>query len=94
MTNLIEGVDVQNRHNAENDVFCMYQDTRSEHHMHNLKEAMSTSDVAEILGVTERTVRNMCKNKQITHYRIGSKIVITKTDLDNYIESLKVEKEN
>ena len=61
--------------------------------MHKLTDAMSTNEVAEVLGVTERTVRNLCKNKDITHYRIGKKIVITKTDLENYIESLKVEKE-
>ncbi len=63
------------------------------HAMVNLSEGMSTKHVAMILSVSERTVRNMCKLKQIVHYKVGTKIVILPEDLTNYINTLKVEKE-
>ena len=61
--------------------------------MVNLNNGMSTKEVAEIIGVSERTVRNICKNKQMVHYKIGTKIVVLPEDLENYINSLKIEKE-
>ena len=63
------------------------------HNMVNLNEGMSTKEVAEILGVSERTVRNICKSKELAHYKVGTKIVIIPEDLTKYIESLKIEKE-
>ena len=63
------------------------------HIMVNLNEGMTTKDVADILCVSERTVRNICKLKQLVHYKVGTKIVILPEDLNNYINSLKVEKE-
>lgn len=61
--------------------------------MVNLNEGMSTKEVAEFIGVSERTVRNICKQKQLVHYKVGTKIVVLPEDLKNYIESLKIEKE-
>lgn len=61
--------------------------------MVNLADALTTKTVAEMLGVSDRTVRSLCNDKQITHYRIGTKIVILPEDLRQYIENLKVEKE-
>lgn len=61
--------------------------------MVNLNEGMTTKEVSDILGVSERTVRNICKSKSIVHYKVGTKIVILPEDLSNYINSLKVEKE-
>lgn len=63
------------------------------HNMVNLNEGMSTKQVAEILGVSERTVRNICKSKELAHYKVGTKIVVLPEDLTNYINSLKIEKE-
>ena len=54
---------------------------------------MSTKQVDEILGVSERTVRNICKSKELAHYKVGTKIVVLPEDLTNYINSLKIEKE-
>ena len=64
------------------------------YNMVNLNEGMSTKEVAEILGVSERTVRNICKSKELAHYKVGTKIVVLPEDLTNYINSLKIEKEN
>ena len=63
------------------------------HKMVNLNEGMSTKQVAEILGVSERTVRNICKSKELAHYKVSTKIVVLPEDLTNYINSLKIEKE-
>jgi len=59
----------------------------------NLNEGMSTKEVSEIIGVSERTVRNICKDKKLTHYKIGKKIVVLPEDLKIYINSLKIEEE-
>ena len=62
-----------------------------------LENSLTTQQVAEMLGVSERTVRNYCKDKLITHYKIGGKITIEKKDVDEFItRHVKVEakKEN
>lgn len=61
--------------------------------MVNLNEGMSTKEVSKILGVSERTVRNICNQKQLVHYKVGTKIVVLPEDLTNYINSLKVDVE-
>ena len=61
--------------------------------MNLAQESYSTKEVAEILGLTERTVRNYCTQKKLSHYKIGTKIYILKTDLEKFITKLKVEGE-
>ena len=61
--------------------------------MVNLNEGMTTKEVSEVIGVSERTVRNICKAKKLTHYKIGTKIVVLPEDLKIYINSLKIEEE-
>lgn len=80
--------------NYDNDVIMSATTEKGGHTMVNLKEGMSTKEVSEILGVTERTVRNICKSKLLVHYKLGTKIVVLPEDLTNYINTLKVEKEN
>lgn len=62
-----------------------------------LENSLSTAEVAELLRVSERTIRNYCKDKLITHYRIGGKIVISPQDVDEFIKNhakIEAKKEN
>lgn len=54
---------------------------------------MTTEDVAKLLNVSDRTIRNYCKSKKLEHYRIANKIVILPEDLEKFIESMKVKGE-
>ena len=76
-----------------NDVILSASTEKGGYTMVNLNEGMTTKQVAEILGVSERTVRNICKSKELAHYKVGTKIVVLPEDLTNYINSLKIEKE-
>lgn len=87
------GINEQSCTNYDNDVIMNATTEKGGYTMVNLNEGMSTKQVAEILGVSERTVRNICKLKQLVHYKVGTKIVVLPEDLTNYINSLKVEKE-
>lgn len=87
------GTNAQKCTNSENDVIIKPLTEKGGYNMVNLNEGMTTKTVAEILSVSERTVRNICKAKQLVHYKVGTKIVVLPEDLTNYINSLKVEKE-
>ena len=53
---------------------------------------MTTKEVAELLGVSDRTIRNYCKEQKLTHYIFGGKILILPEDVEEFVESLKVER--
>ena len=57
------------------------------------KEYLTTSEAAEILRVSERMVRKLCDERKITHSKIGRNIKIEKSDLEEYLKSIKIEKE-
>ena len=92
-TNVINGTEAQACANCVNGDIIAPITEKGGYTMVNLNEGMSTKQVAEILGVSERTVRNICKLKQLVHYKVGTKIVVLPEDLTNYINSLKIEKE-
>ena len=50
------------------------------------KPYYSTSEAGEILCLTSRTVRRLCEDGELEHYRFGSTIRITPEQLDNYIK--------
>lgn len=90
---MICGTEEQDCTNYVNDDIIATTTEKGGQNMVNLNEGMSTKEVAEILGVSERTVRNICKSKELAHYKVGTKIVVLPEDLTNYINSLKIEKE-
>lgn len=47
------------------------------------------SDVAQILGVSERLVRKLCYDGKISHYKFGALIRITEHQLNEYINKSK-----
>ena len=54
----------------------------------------NTLEVAELLKISDRTVRTLCSNGEIEFYRIGTQIRISETHLNNYLsKSLNTEKE-
>jgi len=51
----------------------------------NRQNALSTQDVADMLGVSKSTVYNMIKNGEITSYKVGRKVRFTEDDVKSYI---------
>lgn len=51
---------------------------------------MTVSHVAEILSVSDRTVRNWVQSGVLKAYRFGREYKITQTDLNEFIKQSKV----
>lgn len=55
----------------------------------------TTEEIAEVLKVSDRTVRNLCVNGDMEFNRIGAQIRVSETQFQNYLnKTLQVEKEN
>lgn len=54
------------------------------------RKAMTTKEVAEFLNVSNQTVYNLIKAKEIPAFKIGNAVRILSADLDTYIDNLKV----
>jgi len=52
-----------------------------------LKSVIETS---KILGVSEITLRRLIKLRRISYRKIGDRYLFSQSDIDNYIESIKV----
>ncbi len=50
------------------------------------KEFLTVKDVAELLEITERTVRALCKQGKIKARKVAGKYITTKDLLKAYIE--------
>ena len=56
---------------------------------------MNSKDAALYLGVSDKTIRNLCKAKKLTHELLGNRnIRIKKEWLDAYLDSIRVDAEN
>lgn len=52
---------------------------------------MNSTDAAEYLGVSDRTVRELCRTRQLEHERLnGRNIRIKKEWLDDYLNKIRV----
>jgi excisionase family DNA binding protein len=58
-------------------------------YLNNYPAVLTVNDVAEILGVTGKTVRNLVKAGAISHIKVGRLIRIPKDKLVDYLESTK-----
>ena len=57
-------------------------------------EYLNTKDAAHYLGVSDRTVRNLCKARKLTHELLGNRnIRIKKEWLDAYLDSIRIDAE-
>lgn len=55
---------------------------------------LNSKDAASYLGVSDKTVRNLCKAKKLTHELLGNRnIRIKKEWLDAYLDSIRVDAE-
>ena len=59
-----------------------------------MSKFLTVKEVAEILVVSERTVRNLCQRGDLPHVQVGAVLRIDETDLLNYIKSNKKEFKN
>ena len=59
------------------------------------QEYLTTKEAAAYLGLSDKTVRNLCAEKRITHRRLSERnIQFTKEWLDEYLNSIVVPREN
>jgi len=56
-------------------------------------EWLSVEQIANELGLTEDTIRNYIRTRQLTAYRIGNTYRIKREDLDKFLEKRKVSDE-
>lgn len=58
------------------------------------KAYMNSKEAAQYLGVSDRTVRTLCKTRKLTHELLNNRnIRIKKQWLDDYLDSILVEAE-
>lgn len=55
---------------------------------------LNSKEAAKYLGVSDRTVRNLCKARKLTHELLGNRnIRIKKEWLDAYLDSIRIDAE-
>lgn len=54
-----------------------------------MPKMFSVEEVAQMLNVSDRTIRRLCQREEIPHIYIGSQIRITENDLQNYLSNNK-----
>jgi excisionase family DNA binding protein len=59
----------------------------------NIPEIMTPEDAARVLLITARRIKELCRNKQLGHFRIGKKYRIGKVHLMAYIATQSCQKE-
>lgn len=60
----------------------------------NSEESLTAIEVAELLKITKNTVYELVKRGELPGYKVGKKLRIDKADVENYINSQKVSKNN
>ncbi len=55
---------------------------------------LSVEDIAKELGLTEDTIRNYIRTKQLVAYRVGNTYRIKREDLDKFLEQRKTTKDD
>ena len=59
-----------------------------------MDEYLSPREAAEILGVSDRTVRNLCEQRKLKHRRLSARNIQIKREwLDDYLSSIIIEPE-
>ena len=54
-------------------------------------ELLDVSQAAQYLNVNKMTIRRLVNGREITFYRVKSKILIKTSDIEQYLENNKVE---
>lgn len=58
------------------------------------QEYLTTKEAAVYLGLSDKTVRNLCAEKRITHRRLSERIIQFKKEwLDEYLNSIVIQRE-
>ena len=52
------------------------------------KRSYSVAEVAEILGVSKRSVYNLCSSGELKSVRIGTKLRISKKSFDEWLDGV------
>ena len=57
-----------------------------------IEESLTALEVAELLKITKNTVYELVKRGELPGYKVGKKLRIDKDDVENYINSQKINK--
>lgn len=57
-------------------------------------EFWTVAETASFLRLAKITVYRLVERREIVHYRVGTKIMFLKSDIDSFIRESKVEKES
>ena len=55
------------------------------------KRSYSVAEVAEILGVSKRSVYNLCSSGELKSVRVGTKLRISKKSFDEWLDGTDIE---
>lgn len=55
------------------------------------RSTLDVKEVAEYLGISVDMIYILCREKRISHFRIGSRILFKKESIDKWIESQMIE---
>ncbi len=58
---------------------------------HRIEKMLRVRDVAERLGVSDRTVFRWLKEGKMTCHRLGSNLRISEADLEDFLDAAKVQ---
>jgi excisionase family DNA binding protein len=54
-------------------------------------EPLSIPAAAQLIGVSQHTLRAWVRNRQFAHYRVGRRIVIHRTDVETFLARHRVD---
>ena len=55
-----------------------------------MTKGLSVAEVSELVGVSKNYIQNACARGELSHFRLGRRIIIDKVDLDKWMENKKV----
>ena len=57
-----------------------------------MPEFLTLEEIAQTLNVSIKTVRRKCETGELVYHRVGQLIRVSKDDFNNYLNSIKKEK--
>lgn len=53
--------------------------------LHGKQMGITPKEAAEFIGCSEYTIKDLARRKDIPHYRVGNRIMFTRTSLEKWV---------